>query len=148
MLIKSEQYTNRIRTGEKSFTYIPPGSVFEVSDEMGLEKIAAGRAELAIDAEEDTSEVPVLVPSRNQNDQGGSGEGAGQEPTTSGVAQSSEKQAEDFERLQEAILILDTDIADNFLQDGRPTVEALSKAMGQPVSAAARDAAWTDLQGK
>lgn len=146
MQIKSEQYTNRIRTGANSFSYLPPGTVFEVSDEKGREKIASGRAELAIDAEEDPAEVPVLVPSSEQTNQGGGGEGVGQEPTTASPTESGQQQAEDLERLQEAMLNLDSDVAEKFLKDGRPTVEAVSKAMGRDVSAAERDAAWTDLQ--
>lgn len=50
--------------------------------------------------------------------------------------------------LVEAIKQLDPENSDHFTSGGKPQVDALSKLVGAPVSAASRDEAWAEVQAQ
>ena len=144
MLIKSDVYTNRIKT-KSGVVDIPPGTPFECEDAKAAAKIAAGRAERVVEGSTETA-APLEV-SGGEGATGATNPPAGSNQGTDPNAGSgSVLSGEDLEALQAAILDIDPDDETLFMEDGRPTVKALSEAMEKPVSAAVRDTAWAVLQ--
>lgn len=125
-LLVSDRYTNRVRTQAGDVVYFPPGHPFPCLDEHVEAKIASGRARRPNAV--DQAKVADAAPSTGTNESG------------------SETDSERLDQVAAAILELDEDDRDLFLEDGRPKVDALAKVLGGPVSAEERDAAWKALE--
>ena len=126
MRLRSDTFTNRIKTASGELVYVPPGTIFESKDEKGREKLHAGRAVLA------EGDVGAAVTPLPLAPDGGVASGGG-------LADGSDVEA--------AILDLDEEVEENWTNDGKPKVEILTARLGRPVSAEERDKAWASLQG-